>query len=390
MPELILADCVEAMRGLEPCSVDAVVCDGPYGLEFMGKEWDRLDAGLPQESVWKGRRGKGGSVVGGDKSKPGGRHGIGYGGKHHGFKRCRTCGKRQFSGSPCTCAEPDWEIEYAQRAPTSVVRMQRWHEQWCREAYRVLKPGGHCLAFGGTRTYHRLACAMEDAGFEIRDSLHWVYGSGFPKSRDVSKAIDQEAGAEREVVGQNPYNARRPNAPVSDRCAQAGWPSDITTPATPAAQQWEGWGTALKPAHEPIVVARKPLDGTVAQCVQKWGTGGVNVDGCRVGTDTSRGDRFHGKAPGGGGSPIDFGGRPDVWSVKPGRWPPNLLLGHQPDCGEECVEGCPVKALDAGSDGAARFYPQLDWSDLDFPGLYQAKASRRERSAGVGVNAHPT
>jgi site-specific DNA-methyltransferase (adenine-specific) len=116
-----------------------------------------------------------------------------------------------------------------------------------RECLRVLKHGGHLLAFGGSRTYHRLACAVEDAGFQIRDQIMWVYGSGFPKSLDVSKAIDKAAGAD-------------------------------------LADYWQGWGTALKPAHEPIVLARKPLDGTVAQNVLWYGTGALNIDGCRIGT----------------------------------------------------------------------------------------------------------
>ena len=146
------------------------------------------------------------------------------------------------------------------------------------EALRVLKPGGHLLAFGGSRTYHRLACAIEDAGFEIRDQIMWVYGSGFPKSQDVSKAIDKKAGAEREVVGKHPQPAKPARGTFNCSFGEA----NITAPATPEAQQWSGWGTALKPAHEPIVLARKPLDGTVAENVLEHGCGGLNIDGCRV------------------------------------------------------------------------------------------------------------
>jgi hypothetical protein len=154
------------------------------------------------------------------------------------------------------------------------------------EAMRVAKPGAHLLAFGGTRTYHRLACAIEDAGWEIRDCVMWVYGSGFPKSHDVSKAIDNAAGAEREVVGPNPYNANKGGRNHhSDKCAQAGKMSNITAPATDDAKRWQGWGTALKPAWEPVIVARKPLCGTVAENVLTHGTGGINVDGCRVDGD---------------------------------------------------------------------------------------------------------
>ena len=158
------------------------------------------------------------------------------------------------------------------------------------ECLRVLKPGGHLLAFAGTRTQHRMAVRIEDAGFEIRDMIAWVYGSGFPKSLDVSKAIDKAAGVEREVVG----IARR------SQVASEGWDRpwkqeamknanstvaefDITTPATEAARQWQGWGTALKPALEPITLARKPLVGTVAANVMRHGTGALNIDASRVG-----------------------------------------------------------------------------------------------------------
>jgi DNA modification methylase len=170
-------------------------------------------------------------------------------------------------------------------------------EVWA-ECLRVLKPGGHLLAFAGTRTQHRMAVKIEDAGFEIRDMIAWVYGSGFPKSLDVSKAIDKAAGAEREVVGSTITKDIRRNvaadiaAGKTDRQGKfaPGSPSMtmehfITAPATHAARQWSGWGTALKPALEPITVARKPLgEKTVAANVLKHGTGAINVDGCRVGT----------------------------------------------------------------------------------------------------------
>ena len=166
-------------------------------------------------------------------------------------------------------------------------------EMWS-EALRVLKPGGHLLAFGGTRTYHRMACAIEDAGFEIRDSIHWIYGSGFPKSHDVSKAIDKAAGATRKVVGTKRLdgNAAMSTKEKGGTCATgtnsvgvAPIDVSITAPATPEAQRWQGWGTALKPAHEPVVVARKPLVGIVAANVLEHGTGALNIDGCRIGTE---------------------------------------------------------------------------------------------------------
>lgn len=161
---------------------------------------------------------------------------------------------------------------------------QQWCRAWATEALRVLKPGGHMLTFGGTRTFHRMMCGVEDAGFEIRDTLMWIHGQGFPKSLDVSKAIDRAAGAEREVVGS--YEVTR-DLSGGSWAKLHGKPNgatthDITAPATDAARQWQGWGTALKPAYEPIVLCRKPLDGTVAGNVLRWGTGALNVDGCRV------------------------------------------------------------------------------------------------------------
>lgn len=162
---------------------------------------------------------------------------------------------------------------------------------WATQCLRVLKPGGHLLAFGGTRTWHRLAVAAEDAGFEIRDSIAWIYSTGFPKSLDAAKAIDKAARAERAVVG----TVRQPdlrNGPgrAPGEGLHAGIRTTgreyidhpITAPATDASRAWQGWGTALKPAHEPVVVARKPLDGTVAANVLQHGTGVLNIDGCRI------------------------------------------------------------------------------------------------------------
>jgi site-specific DNA-methyltransferase (adenine-specific) len=263
-------------------------------------------------------------------------------------------------------------------------------EVW-RKALRVLKPGGYLLAFSATRTYHRMTCAIEDAGFEIRDCIGWHYGSGFPKSLDVSKAIDKAAGAEREVVGRRWEANRKPGIKEAGRYGEYG-PDDglLTSPATDEARRWSGWGTALKPAWEPVVVARKPLEGTVAANVLKYGTGAINVDVCRVdGT----------------------------------RWPANIILSHDPACGEECAPGCPCAAMDAQSGvrksgrlviepgegvgaasenvyqggwgdtrredrpasegGASRFFSNLPIEADDLvPFFYTAKASRREREAG--------
>lgn len=279
-----------------------------------------------------------------------------------------------------------------------------------REVLRVLKPGGHVLAFGGTRTYHRMAVAIEDAGFEIRDSIHWIYGSGFPKSLDVSKAMDKAAGAERKVLGKHPNpGSTRARASMGD-----GWQvaPDITAPATDAAREWDGWGTALKPAHEPIVVARKPLVGTVAANVQAHETGAINIDGCRVGVADwgKRPPRTPNAILGGGkGTNRTASEAPEGM----GRWPPNILLSHTPECGEACAEDCAVAEMDrqsgvskstggrtvkrsgGGNVGSGKT-SEKEWSNDDpgygdtggasrfFPVFrYQAKASRSERNAGL-------
>ena len=152
-----------------------------------------------------------------------------------------------------------------------------------REAYRVLKPGGHLLAFSGSRTYHRMAVAIEDAGFEIRDQIMWVYGSGFPKSMAIDKQLDKHLGVEREIVGRNPNS--RENSTKDNTLFESGTVGKtdyITKPSSEEAKKWEGWGTALKPAHEPIVLARKPLEGTVVNNILKHGVGGINIDDSRV------------------------------------------------------------------------------------------------------------
>jgi site-specific DNA-methyltransferase (adenine-specific) len=255
-------DALAVLPTIPDQSVDAVVTDPPYGLEFMGREWDSF-----------GRAGIRGSAY------------------------------------------------------------QEWCQAWAAECLRLLRPGGHLLAFGGSRTFHRLVCAVEDAGFEIRDTISWLYGSGFPKSLDVSKAIDKAAGAEREVIGRYvmPTDSDAGNAGKVIRSvdsdggygghATAGREgTPITSPATAAARRWSGWGTALKPGWEPIVVARKPLAGTVAANVQAHGTGALHIDACR----------------------------PTYNEV--GRWPANVALTHSADCQPDaCVPGCPVGEINRQS-----------------------------------------
>jgi site-specific DNA-methyltransferase (adenine-specific) len=247
-------------------------------------------------------------------------------------------------------------------------------EVW-RQALRVLKPGGYLLAFSATRTYHRMTCAIEDAGFEIRDCIGWHYGSGFPKSLDVSKAIDKAYGIWRGRAGSVVSENGSMSAPNYER-------TDKGDPVTDDARRWSGWGTALKPAWEPVVVARKPLEGTVAGNVLKYGTGAINVDGCRVGDGSDKGEwplteRRH--------ADVAYTLKPTPNDASVGRWPANIILSHDPACGEECAPGCPCAAMDAqsGGDGASRFFSNLPIEADDLvPFFYTAKPGRSEREEG--------
>jgi site-specific DNA-methyltransferase (adenine-specific) len=228
--------------------------------------------------------------------------------------------------------EPESFVSIVTDPPYGLAFMgKRWDYEvpgvptW-QAALRLLKPGGHLLAFAGTRTQHRMAVNIEDAGFDIRDMIAWVYGSGFPKSLDVSKAIDKAAGAKREVVGTTTHPDGKPRSLVSrDNGVHEGGQRlngvglDITAPATEAARQWSGYGSALKPALEPITLARKPLDGTLAANTLRHGCGGIDVDGCRVGTDRITGTRGAGGQQG-KYSPIGAGSYDYT-----GRWPANLI-----------------------------------------------------------------
>jgi hypothetical protein len=348
---------LDVLRTLPDASVDSVCTDPPYALPggFMGKDWDRF-----------------GDAAGGAAGRA----------------------------------------------------FQVWCEQWATECLRVLKPGGHMLAFGGTRTYHRLVCAVEDAGFEIRDSvavMAWAYSTGFPKSLDVSKAIDTAAGAERKVIGFGPDHAKRTAAggaglTVCREGENAPIGQILTAPATDEARRWEGWKTALKPAFEPIVVARKPLAGTVAANVLAYGTGALNIDGCRVAHASER-DLAASLAKNPGRADLvtsnTYGAdRPQQSVNVDGRWPTNLLLVHHPACSDAlCEPDCHVAEMDrqtgysssrssaprhgragagwrttaSGAEyddegGGSRFFPCF---------RYEPKAPTAERPVVDGV-AHPT
>jgi len=278
-------------------------------------------------------------------------------------------------------------------------------EVW-QECLRVLKPGGHLLAFSGSRTYHRMAVAIEDAGFEIRDQIMWIYGSGFPKSLDIGKAIQKASGVQPIGFKENEnaaFYGTGSGGQYNPTPRQLFMP-----PLEGEAKDWQGWGTALKPAHEPIVVARKPLIGTVAANVLTYGTGGLNIDGARVEGDKGTGNWKGVTTPdqsdniyAGGWDGSVQGAEPITDNGKIGRWPANVI--H--DGSDEVVElfprakggAYPAKRGQAintsfasgqeteggframGDDGsAARFF-------------YCAKASKRDRNEGIdSANHHPT
>ena len=225
----------------------------------------------------------------------------------------------------------------------TIPNYQDWCYQRAKELYRVLKPGGYCLVFGGTRTHHRLVCAFEDAGFEIRDEIMWLYGSGFPKSYNISKGFDKKAGAEREIISYSDRNDRKlPSGQgglhgnTHEEYREKGREQTkiaITAPSTDIAKQWEGWGTALKPAHEPIMVAQKPIEENYCHNVEKWGVGGLNIDDSRIEYDSENED--FGKSNDNYNKNDGFGfyegAKKQIRSVpkQEGRFPANVILDEE-------------------------------------------------------------
>ena len=412
---LYRGDCLDVLPELPDASVDAEVTDPPYGIRFMGKAWDGADI--------EARTARGRVTC----PMP-----EGVGGPRGGYRSLAAeAGRYDLSAN---------------------AAFGEWCAAWAAECLRILKPGGHLVSFGGSRTWHRLAAGVEDVGFEVRDSIAWLYGSGFPKSLDVSKAIDKIAPREgmfdafaehlrqriddlgmsrRDFVEYFPHykNADSVMAQISnwklgknvptpqdflilrsvlglddqwstliDRVEAEravvgtcntgaangsvvglGSPSvmsrqyDVTSPGSDAAAKWQGWGTALKPSFEPIVVARKPLAGTVAANVIEHGTGAINIDACRVPAGQDDRDKCAsvvGLASNRNGATYGewTGVREDSASPE-GRWPTNVVLDrHQAD------------VLDNGSGGASRFFPTF---------RYEAKAPTSERPSVDGVS-HPT
>ena len=278
------------------------------------------------------------------------------------------------------------------------------------EAMRVLKPGGHALIACGTRTQHRMVVNIEDAGFEIRDVVSWIYGSGFPKSLSISKSIDKQAGAEREVIGEKTRKGG------DMRCGNLikGEPrldsvEQITAPATESAKQWDGWGTALKPSQEFFTLCRKPLgEKTVAANVLKWGTGGINVDGCRVEYqgDADKEHSFRGgstKAKG-----IQDWAKPSMEPVRvqntQGRFPANLIHDGSQEVLDLFPETKPSRANTVSDNRKTAFLtagnsvsggvsgernPENSYTDQGSAArfFYCPKASKKDREEG---NTHPT
>ena len=271
--KIICDDCIKQLKQFEDNSIDSCVTDPPYGLDFMGKEWDTFNP----------------------------------------------------------------------------LSFQQFTHQWGTELYRILKPGAHILVFGGTRTYHRMACGIEDAGFEVRDMIEWFYGGGFPKSLDVSKQLDKINGEERDVIGVrseyaaracksnfNQFSSIKPSKQGINTPEFQKHMGEITIPTSEQAIQWDGWGTGLKPAHEPILLARKPIsEHNIAGNVVKWGTGGINIDKCRICTNENTG-RKCGKMQ--FLNMMENDGDLITTKHQQGRFPANLILGC---CCEEdeLVEG---------------------------------------------------
>lgn len=401
---VIHGDALEVLRGMPDNSVDAIVTDPPAGISFMGRDWDNPDK-FPyrDRSAEAKRSGREEKVA---------HYGLGY-----------QRGNRVDN------------LDYSKKGRDAFIHFL---QEVMTEALRVLKPGGHALVWALPRTSHWTALALEDAGFEVREKLYHIFGSGFPKSHDISKAIDRMQGVEREVIAIQSNHRNRPLTDKWDKSAKiqegschrghSGNLEAVTAPATPEAQQWQGWGTATKPAVEEWILVRKPLaEKSIAANVLTWGTGGINVDKCRVQTsaqdaqamercNTPGSGRFH--AGGGQIGTFERSSASPKLDTTQGRFPSHLLLSHSIWCvptgtSHSCSPDCPIRALDEQSGvrgngyrpnkcndskssmfglsqgnkpyndtgGASRYFQNFPPDDFT-PFAYHAKASRRERNAG--------
>lgn len=376
---LFLGDCLDVLAGMDEASVDAIATDPPYGLEFMGSEWDGADgfrrslnpADAERDSVF-GRASRTGPEHATGKpadariGPPSGRDGQPDAAHNAStFLVTRNMPESCSTGNGYS-EKPRWTADHMGKGFKQLPNhyeagnlYQEWCLAWATLALRVLRPGGHMLAFGGARTVHRLTCGIEDAGFEIRDSIDWIYAQGFPKSLNIG----------------------------------------------------DGLGTGLKPAHEPIVVARKPLAGTVRQNVAAHGTGALNIDACRVPATDQKGSWAGASKASGTVYAQDAYSK--AWTASedasPGsRWPPNVLLGEDAAAeldrqsgvltsganpsrrgsdkfrdayGEFAGQQACVPQRGADQGGASRFFPVF---------RYEAKAGSAERPRGDDGTAHPT
>lgn len=288
---LYLGDCVDAMTRMPECSVDTIITDPPYGLEFMGLTWDRLNRQPPQT----------------------------------------PSDDNSVTDTP---------------SPSGAI--QAWHHRWAIEALRVARPGAMLLAFGGTRTFHRLTCALEDAGWQIRDCLMWLNGQGFPKSHNVGNSIDKLCGCGNRGQAIASGNKLHPTT------GKARLPGELLPKyegRTPEGRKWAGWGTGLKPAWEPIILAMKPLDGTFARNAIKHGVAGLNIDRTRIGVMSADHrnvgrviNRSKREQSNGWGMNKKVSDKVSALKSQ-GRWPANVLLTHHPDCefvGLKHVRGSPT------------------------------------------------
>jgi site-specific DNA-methyltransferase (adenine-specific) len=362
---LRLGDCVEVLAEYADGSLRHFVCDPPYGLEFMGKKWDKID--------WTDGGGMASVGLGG-RAIPWPSYSSGAAGTAN--ATCSTCGGRMRGANPCKCEDPEWKVRgeplnFAARAKRKGLAQEDWHVRWLQEVFRVLPEGGVLKAFSGSRTFHRLGMAMERVGFADIRMEAWLYGQGMPKSTNISKSIDKLLGAKRKMK-RVPYS---PNAvlraggqntrPWMEKAARVGYHEiQGDEPASPEAQNWDGWGTGLKPSWEPVLIGRKvaqdrhssfrvvhvlrkPLsETTITRNVLKHGTGALNIEATRIRTD----DNLDGGAY--AENPTPRAGK-DMWSkhsgsenvfkrggageyTQPeGRWPSNVILRHLPGC--RCV-----------------------------------------------------
>ena len=348
--DLRLGDCLEVLKTIPDNSIDAVITDPPYGLGFMNKEWDspeKLRALTQREQDRSAER--------------------------------KAEGKSPTDAPFSKSVPPGLAIKGAKEGKW----FQEWCELWAVECLRILKPGGHILSFSAPRTYHRMATAFEDAGFEIRDQLMWVFGSGFPKSHNIGKAIDKIEGNEREDLGLTKGAGTEGNT----------FPLKSQYNLTKGNSDWEGWGTALKPAHEPIVMARKPLsEKSIAENVLKHGTGGINIDGSRISHNEPIKIM---KAQEGGNKVFGQGGRyEETTELKPeGRWPANIIFDEE--AGQLLDEQSGKTDYSKKKDGkpggktfgGAEMKAEKGWWPKDKGGasrfFYCPKAAKKDRDEGM-------